>query len=89
MMMMTVPMMMVVMPVMVVVPVNAWAGVVALLNPAPAVPDRSADQGDRLGKAVLSGNPGNRRARQGLGAAAGQRSRKCHSGGEHQATHFE
>ncbi len=87
MMMMTVPVMMVVVPVM--VPVNARAGVVALINPAPAVPDRAAYQGDRLGKAVLSGNAGNRCARQGLGAAACHRSRNCQNGGEHQATHFE
>ena len=96
MMMMTVPMMVVMMSVVMVVPVmvvmvvsEARSGVEALLDPAPAVPDRAANQSNRFSNAFLSGNGGNRCARQGLGAAAGKRSGKCQDGGEHQATHFE
>jgi hypothetical protein len=78
-----------VMPVPAVAVNEPRAGVIALLDPAPAVPDRPADQGNRLAKPVVGCHAGNRRARQGLRAAAGKRSRGRHDCCEHQATHFK
>lgn len=92
-----VPPMMVVMPamraVMVVVMIEtrrrivARTGVIALLNPAPAVPDRPADHPYVLDHASLAGDAGMGGPRQGLRAASGKGARQGDGGGEHHATH--
>lgn len=51
--------------------VVAGASVIALLNPAPAVPDWPADHSDILDQAILAGDAGMGGPRQGLRAASG------------------
>ncbi|MDQ8726183.1 hypothetical protein [Bradyrhizobium sp. LHD-71] len=70
-MMVMVAPMVVVPPVVAMVVMKARARVVALLDPAPAVPDRTADQPHVLRETFLRNGAGNRCAGQGLGAAAG------------------
>lgn len=65
----------------------AGACVVALLNPAPAVPDRTADHADILDQAILAGDAGMSGPRQGLRAASGKGARQGDGGGEQHATH--
>lgn len=67
--------------------VVAGAGVIALLNPAPAVPDRPADHSHVLNQPALAGETGLDGPRQGLRAAPGNGAREGEGGGEHQATH--
>ena len=86
---MVVTMMVVTMPpVMMMMVMEVRTGVVALLDPSPAVPDRTTDQRNGLGFSP-SGNAGEWSGRKGLGGSAGKRSRECHHGSEHQTTHFE
>jgi hypothetical protein len=81
---MMVPPMMVVPPVVVVMVVmKAWAGVEALFNPAPAVPDRTTDQRHRFTKAAFGGSIGERSGRQSHSATAGKRSSQGHDSGEY------
>ena len=78
-----VPPMMVVPPVVVMMVMKVRAGVVALLNPAPAVPDRTTDQRHRFSKAAFGGHIGERRGRQSDGATARKRSSQGDNGGEY------
>ena len=67
--------------------VVAGAGVIALFDPAPAVPDRPADHSHILNQPALAGEARLDGPRQGLRAAPGKGAREGEGGGEQHATH--
>jgi len=90
-MMVVAPVVMMIMPPMLVEPpvvvvmvvMKVRAGVVALFNPSPAVPDRTTDQRYRFTKAAFGGNIGVRNGRQSRSATGGKRSGQGHNSGEY------